>query len=177
MVRVIGPTSEQIGVMAISDALRLAREQQLDLVEVAPTARPPVCRIMDFGKYKYETAKKEAQARRKQHQTIVKEVKLRPKIETHDFDFKMKHARKFLTERDKVKITVTFRGREMTHPELGYELMDDVIRTLDDVGNIEQKPSMDGRMITMLMSPKPGLKAKTKDAEDEPTRATEERGT
>lgn len=162
MVRVIGPDSDQLGVMAISEALRMARDLELDLVEVAPQAKPPVCRIMDFGKYKYETAKRESKARKRQHQTVVKEVKLRPKIEGHDFDFKMKHARDFLLERDKVKISVLFRGREMTHPELGYELLQDVITSLEDIANIEQKPIQEGRTITMMMAPKPNLKAPTK---------------
>ncbi len=162
MVRVIGPEGDQLGVMAISEALRQARELEQDLVEVAPAARPPVCRIMDFGKYKYETAKRESKARKKQHQTVVKEVKIRPKIEEHDFQFKMKHARTFLGERDKVKITCMFRGRELSHPELGYELMEEVVRTLEDIANVEQRPTQDGRSLVMMLAPKPNLKKEVK---------------
>lgn len=167
MVRVIGADGDQLGVMAISEALRTARELDLDLVEVAAQARPPVCRIMDFGKYKYESAKREQKARKKQHQSVVKEVKLRPKIEEHDFDFKMKHARNFLMERDKVKVTVIFRGRELSHPELGYALLEDVIRALEDVANVEQRPSQDGRALVMMIAPKPGLKPLTKPGEED----------
>jgi translation initiation factor IF-3 len=167
MVRVIGADSAQLGVMAISDALRLAREMELDLVEVAPTSRPPVCRVMDFGKYKYEQAKREQKARRKQHQSVVKEVKLRPKIEEHDFDFKMKHARVFLEERDKVKISVIFRGRELSHPELGYELIEQVVQVLGDLATVEQKPYLEGKMLTMMMTPRPhtGVVVKPKPPE------------
>jgi len=167
MVRVIGPDGNQMGVLAISDALRVAREMELDLVEVAPTSRPPVCRIMDFGKYKYEQAKREQKARRKQHQSIVKEVKLRPKIEDHDFDFKMKHARTFLSNHDKVKISVIFRGRELSHPELGYELIEQVVQTLGDVAVVEQRPNLEGRMLVMLLSPKPGVGAAPKQKTEE----------
>jgi len=162
MVRVIGVDGTQLGVMAISDALRSAREQELDLVEVAPTSRPPVCRIMDFGKYKYEQAKRDQKAKRKQHLSVVKEVKLRPKIEDHDFDFKMRNARKFLEERDKVKITVIFRGRELSHPELGYELIQQVMTTLTDIATVEQKPTQEGRMLVMMLAPKPGAGAAPK---------------
>ena len=119
MVRVISANGDQLGVMAISDALRTARELELDLVEVAPTARPPVCRIMDFGKYKYETAKKDQKAKKKQHVSVVKEVKLRPRVEKHDFEFKMRHARDFLEERDKVKITVPVPGPGAVPPRAG----------------------------------------------------------
>jgi translation initiation factor IF-3 len=168
MVRVIGPDSGQLGVMAVSDALRMAREMDLDLVEVAPTSRPPVCRIMDFGKYRYEQAKREQKAKRKQHLSVVKEVKLRPKIEEHDFEFKMKHARQFLEERDKVKISVLFRGRELSHPELGYALIENVVQTLGDVATVEQKPSQEGRMLVMMLAPRPGVAAKPKSAPDRP---------
>ncbi len=169
MVRVIGPDGDQMGVMAVSDALRTAREMELDLVEVAPTSRPPVCRIMDFGKYKYEQAKREQKAKRKQHLSVVKEVKIRPKIEDHDFDFKMKHARTFLEERDKVKISVIFRGRELSHPELGYQLIEEVVKTLGDIATVEQKPTQEGRMLTMMLAPRPGVGAAPKKAEDAPS--------
>jgi translation initiation factor IF-3 len=166
MVRVIGPEGDQLGVMAVSEALRMAREMELDLVEVAPTSRPPVCRVMDFGKYKYEQAKREQKAKRKQHQSVVKEVKLRPKIEQHDFDFKVKHARSFLEERDKVKISVLFRGRELSHPELGYALIESVVEALSDIAVVEQRPSQEGRMLVMMLSPRPGLPAVKKPREE-----------
>ncbi len=154
MVRVVDPEGNQLGVMAISEALRSAKESGQDLVEVSPNSKPPVCRIMDYGKYKYQQSKREHQARKRQHQTVVKEVKLRPKIERHDFETKMRNARKFLNERDKVKVTVMFRGREFTHPELGYELLQDVIDTLTDVSVVEQRASSEGRTLTMLLAPK-----------------------
>lgn len=173
MVRVVDEDGNQLGVMAISDALRTARELNKDLVEVAPSARPPVCRVMDYGKYKYQQSKREQQAKKRQHQTQVKEVKLRPKIERHDFETKMRNARKFLGERDKVKITVMFRGREMSHPELGYELLQAVVEELGDVAQVEQKPSAEGRTITLLLSPLPvGAKAaapKAAKADSAPT--------
>ncbi|MEZ4648762.1 MAG: translation initiation factor IF-3 [Candidatus Eisenbacteria bacterium] len=169
MVRVVGDDGNQLGVMAISDALRMAREMGQDLVEVAPNAKPPVCRVMDYGKYKYQQSKRDAMAKKRQHQTQVKEVKLRPKIERHDFETKMRNARKFLGERDKVKVTVMFRGREMSHPQLGYELLQAVIVELADIGQVEQNPSAEGRTITMMLSPLPqGAKTSSKGAaEDE----------
>lgn len=168
MVRVIGPDGAQMGVLAVSDALRIARDMELDLVEVAPTSRPPVCRVMDFGKYRYEQAKREQKAKRKQHLSVVKEVKLRPKIEDHDFDFKVRNARKFLEERDKVKITVLFRGREISHPELGYQLIRSVAEALTDVATVEQNPTQEGRMLVMMLSPRPGVGvAKPKKDENE----------
>jgi translation initiation factor IF-3 len=166
MVRVIGPDGAQMGVMAVSDALRSAREMDLDLVEVAPTSRPPVCRVMDFGKYRYEQAKREQKAKRKQHLSIVKEVKLRPKIEEHDFEFKMKHARQFLGERDKVKVSVLFRGRELSHPELGYQLIESVVQALSDIATVEQKPSQEGRMLVMMLAPRPGVGTPKKPSSD-----------
>jgi translation initiation factor IF-3 len=167
MVRVISANGDQLGVMAISDALRTARELELDLVEVAPTARPPVCRIMDFGKFKYETAKKDQKAKKKQHLSVVKEVKLRPRVERHDFEFKMRHARDFLEERDKVKITVQFRGRELSHPELGYQLMERVIAVLGDIATVEQKVGQEGRFLTMMLATKPGMGAAPKTKSEE----------
>jgi translation initiation factor IF-3 len=169
MVRVIGPDGTQLGVLAVSDALRMARELELDLVEVAPTSRPPVCRVMDFGKYRYEQAKREQKAKRRQHLSVVKEVKLRPKIEDHDFDFKVRNARKFLEERDKVKITVLFRGREISHPELGYELIRSVAEALLDVATVEQQPTQEGRMLVMMLAPKPGVGAAKPKREDGPS--------
>ena len=129
-VRVIGEDGSQLGILPVREALALAQEKSLDLVEVSPTARPPVCRIMDYGKFKYEQSKRERTARKKQHVQQLKEVKLRPKIDDHDFDFKIQHAREFLAARDKVKVTLTFRGREMAHPELGHQMMQRVIASL-----------------------------------------------
>jgi translation initiation factor IF-3 len=158
MVLVVGEDGKQLGVMAISDALRLAREAGLDLVEVAPQARPPVCRIMDYGKFKFEKSKKEREARKKQHQSQVKEIKLRPKIEEHDLAYKLRHVRRFLEHRDKVKITVRFRGREITHPELAEALLQRVVEEVEDLASVESGPRMEGRTMTLVLAPRPGKK-------------------
>jgi translation initiation factor IF-3 len=160
---VIGPDGEQIGILAIREALAYAQERNLDLVEVSPTSKPPVCRVMDFGKYKYEQNKKAQKARKKQHVTHLKEVKLRPKIEDHDYNFKVEHGRQFLLEHDKVKFTVMFRGREMAHPEAGFRLLQKVVKDLEEVGMVEIPARMEGRSMTLLMVPrqaalKPGEK-------------------
>jgi len=154
-VRVIGDDGTQLGILAVREALALAQEKNLDLVEVSPTARPPVCRIMDYGKFKYEQSKRERVARKKQHVQQLKEIKLRPKIDDHDFDFKVEHARQFLKERDKVKVTLTFRGREMAHPELGYQMMQRVLADLAEYGSPESMPRREGRSLTMVLLPKP----------------------
>lgn len=153
-IRVISPDGEQLGIMPVDQALAMAEEQGLDLVEVAPTARPPVCRIMDYGKYRYEEARKVREARKKQHHILVKEVKFRPGIETHDFDFKVRHARRFLEEGNKVKATMMFRGRQMAHPELGREVLSRVAVAVDDVGRVESEPLMEGRNMTMILAPR-----------------------
>jgi translation initiation factor IF-3 len=153
-VRVIADDGEQMGIMAVEDALAAAEDAGLDLVEVAPNARPPVVRIMDYGKYKYEEARKARQARKKQHQIQIKEVKFRPGIEPHDFDFKVRHARRFLDEGNKVKATMMFRGRQMALPELGLEVLKRVAETLDDIGKVEVQPAMEGRTMTMVIAPK-----------------------
>jgi translation initiation factor IF-3 len=154
-VRVIGDDGAQLGILGVREALALAQEKGLDLVEVSPTARPPVCRIMDYGKFKYEQSKRERKARKKQHVMHLKEVKLRPKIDEHDYDFKMTHAREFLTHRDKVKVTVTFRGREMAHQELGHQMLQRVIANLADIATPESVPKSEGRTLVMIMLPKP----------------------
>ncbi len=154
-VRVIAEDGTQLGILPVREALALAQEKSLDLVEVSPTARPPVCRIMDYGKFKYEQSKRERTARKKQHVQQLKEVKLRPKIDDHDFDFKIQHARDFLAARDKVKVTLTFRGREMAHPELGHQMMQRVIADLADVGSPESIPRSEGRTLVMVVMPKP----------------------
>jgi translation initiation factor IF-3 len=152
-VRVIDPDGEQIGILSIDQALKTAEELGLDLVEVAPMARPPVCRIMDYGKFKYEEQRKAREARKKQHQVQIKEVKMRPEIEDHDFDFKTRHARRFLEEGNKVKVTMMFRGRQMAHPEIGREVMDRVIKEIQDVGKVESPPAMEARSMTMVLAP------------------------
>lgn len=150
----IGPDGEQIGILGIREALAYAQERNLDLVEVSPTSKPPVCRVMDFGKYKYEQNKKAQKARKKQHVTHLKEVKLRPKIEDHDYNFKVEHGRQFLLEHDKVKFTVMFRGREMAHPEAGFRLLQKVVKDLEEVGAVEIPARMEGRSMTLLMVPR-----------------------
>lgn len=140
--------------MALRDALRLALEQQLDLVEVAPNAKPPVCRIMDFGKYKYEQQKREKEAKKKQKVVAVKEVKVRPNIEDHDFNVKMKNAQRFLEDGDKVKVTVMFRGRELSHPELGKEVLDKMASELKPIALVEREPKLEGKNMIMILSAK-----------------------
>src|SRR5437588_8905581 len=152
-VRLIGEDGNQIGVIKTDDALRYAQERDLDLVEVAPDARPPVCRVLDYSKYKYEQAQKQKAARKHQQQITIREIKFRPKIAQNDYDTKKGHVRRFLTGKDKVKITIMFRGREVTHPERGTALLDRLADELADVGVIEQSPLQDGRNMTMLLAP------------------------
>jgi translation initiation factor IF-3 len=154
-VRVIGDDGSQVGILATRDALAMAQSKGLDLVEVAATSRPPVCRIMDYGKFKYEQNLRARKARKNQHQMQLKEVKMRPKIEDHDYNFKLRHARTFLDERDKVKFTVTFRGREMAHQELGYKIIEAIITDLADVATVETPPRTEGRTLSMVMTPRP----------------------
>jgi len=137
----------------VDEALTLAREKNLDLVEVAASARPPVCKVMDYGRYKYEQAKAEREARKKQHVTQMKEIKMRPNIEEHDFDFKTRHIRRFLEERNKVKVTIMFRGREMAHTENGMEVLDDVIEEIGEMAIVEQAPRMEGRNLFLILAP------------------------
>jgi translation initiation factor IF-3 len=153
-VRVIGDDGSQVGILSTREAIAMAQSKGLDLVEVAPTARPPVCKIMDYGKFKYEQNRASKAAKKKQHQMQLKEVKMRPKIEDHDYDFKLKHARTFLEQRDKVKFTVTFRGREMAHQELGYKIIEQVLHDLADVAVVEQSPRAEGRTVSLVLSPK-----------------------
>ena len=153
-VRVISTDGEQLGILPIERAMEIAEEQGLDLVEVAPLARPPVCRIMDYGKFKYEEQRQAREARKKQHHVQLKEVKMRPGIEDHDFDFKVRHARKFLEEGNKVKLTMMFRGRQMAHLELGKAVLDRVAAALVDVGKIESDAKLEGRNMTMVLAPK-----------------------
>ncbi|MEP0827698.1 MAG: translation initiation factor IF-3 [bacterium] len=166
-VRLIGASGEQIGIIPIREALERAREANLDLVEVSPTSRPPVCRIMDFGKYKYELAKKAKLARKKQHVVQMKEMRYRPKIDEHDFQFKTKHVREFLMQGSKVKAFVMFSGREMAHTEYGYKLLERVVQELSDISTIEQTAKLEGRNLTVILNPKPqAIKAKPKRPEN-----------
>ena len=153
-VRVIGPEGEQLGILPTPDAFRQAQEQGYDLVEVAPTSVPPVCRIMDYGKYKYETSKKEHQSRRHQKSTQVKEIKLRPRTDKHDLEIKIRQMKTFLEEGNKTKVTLTFRGREMANQEMGRALMSAVIAQVSDTGTIEYAPRMEGRSLIMIVAPK-----------------------
>jgi translation initiation factor IF-3 len=155
-VRVIGPSGEQLGVLAIEEALAAAQERGLDLVEVAPTARPPVVKIMDYGKYKFEEAKAARAAKKKQHVIHLKEIKLRPGIDEHDFEFKTRHAREFLLEGNKVKVTMMYRGRQITHLELGKAVLDRMAELLADVGKIEQDAKLEGRNMVMVLAPGKG---------------------
>lgn len=152
-IRLIGGQGEQLGVMHPRDAMKVAEEQGLDLVEVSPNSKPPVCKIMDYGKYKYEQRKKEREARKNQKTIEVKEVKLRPGIEDHDFNTKVHHAARFLGEGNKVKITIMFRGREITHPELGRELCERVAEDVQDIAKVEKAPKVEGRNMTMMLVP------------------------
>ena len=152
-VRLVGPNGEQVGIVAIGDALRLAQEADLDLVEVAPTARPPVCKLMDYGKFKYESALKAREARKNQAQTIIKEIKLRPKIDPHDYGTKRGHVERFLKQGDKVKVTIMFRGREQSRPELGFRLLRRLAEDVGELGFVEAQPRQDGRNMTMVIGP------------------------
>ncbi|CAN5209582.1 translation initiation factor IF-3 [soil metagenome] len=152
-VRVINPDGEQLGILPIDRAIEIAEEQGLDLVEVAPMARPPVCRIMDYGKFRYEEQRSAREARKKQHHVQIKEVKMRPGIEDHDYAFKMRHARRFLEEGNKVKLTMMFRGRQMAHPEFGKKVLDRVSGELADICKVESYPTMEGRSMNMVLAP------------------------
>jgi translation initiation factor IF-3 len=156
-VRVIGADGSQVGIIPTHEALRLAEEQGLELVEVNPRAAPPVCKIMDFGKFKYETSKKEKASRRHQSTIVLKEIKLRPKTDDHDLDFKTKHIRTFLSEGNKCKLVIVFRGREIVHPETGQAMLDRVVKSVADVAMIEQRPMMEGRRMVMIIGPRVGV--------------------
>jgi len=152
-VRLVGPKGEQIGIVSVNDALKLAQEADLDLVEVAPTARPPVCKLMDYGKFKYESAVKARESRKNQTQTIVKEIKLRPKIDPHDYGTKKGHVERFLRAGDKVKVTIMFRGREQSRPELGFRLLQRLAGDVEELGFVESQPKQDGRNMIMVIGP------------------------
>jgi translation initiation factor IF-3 len=149
----VGPNGEQVGIVRVEDALRLAAEADLDLVEVAPNARPPVCKLMDFGKFKYESDMKEREARRNQTNTVIKEIKLRPKIDPHDYGTKKGHVERFLKAGDKVKVTIMFRGREQSRPELGFRLLQKLAEDIGELGFVESTPKQDGRNMIMVIGP------------------------
>ena len=151
--RLVGPEGEQVGIVRIEDALRLAQESELDLVEVAPMARPPVCKLMDYGKFKYESAQKAREARRNQALTVIKEMKLRPKIDPHDYLTKKGHVERFLRAGDKVKVTIMFRGREQSRPELGFRLLQRLADDIAELGFVESAPKQDGRNMVMVVAP------------------------
>jgi translation initiation factor IF-3 len=152
-VRLVGPNGEQVGIVRVEDALRLAAESDLDLVEVAPMAKPPVAKLMDFGKFKYEAAIKEREARKNQVNTVIKEIKFRPKIDPHDYATKKGHVERFLKAGDKVKVTIMFRGREQSRPELGYRLLQRLAADIGDLGFVESSPKQDGRNMIMVIGP------------------------
>jgi translation initiation factor IF-3 len=162
----IGPGGEQVGIVRIEDALRVAADADLDLVEVAPDAKPPVCKIMDYGKFKYEAAQKARESRKNQQQTVVKEQKLRPKIDPHDYETKKGHVIRFLEAGSKVKVTIMFRGREQSRPELGYRLLQRLGADVADYGFIETSAKQDGRNMTMVLAPHRGAKTRAKAAQE-----------
>lgn len=159
-VRLVGPNGEQVGIVRIDDALRLAQEAELDLVEVAPQARPPVCKLMDYGKFKYESAQKARESRRNQHLTVIKEQKLRPKIDSHDYETKKGHVARFLNSGNKVKVTIMFRGREQSRPELGYRLLQRLAEDVSELGFVESSAKQDGRNMIMVLAPHKKVKPK-----------------
>jgi len=154
VVRLIGPDGEQVGIVGVPDALNYADRLNLDLVEVAPMANPPVCKVMDYGKYRYEQEQKAKEARKRQTTINIKEIKLRPKIDDHDFVTKKGHVERFLRKGDKVKLTIMFRGREVVHPHLGERLLRRMAEDLAEIGEIESEPSLDGRNMIMMLAPK-----------------------
>ncbi|MER7275921.1 translation initiation factor IF-3 [Dactylosporangium sp. CA-139114] len=158
-VRLVGPEGEQVGIVPLERALQLAADVDLDLVEVAPMARPPVCKLMDFGKFKYESALKAREARRNQQQTVIKEMKLRPKIDPHDYETKKGHVVRFLKAGDKVKVTIMFRGREQSRPELGFRLLRKLSEEISELGFVEAAPKQDGRNMIMVLAPHRNVKA------------------
>ncbi len=152
-VQVIGSNGDNLGAMQLKKAIELAKQESLDLIEISPNANPPVCKIMDMGKYKYDLQKKANQAKKKQKIVLLKEIKLRPGTEVHDYNFKIKNAKKFINKGDKVKFTVKFRGREMQHTELGKDLMNRIIEETKDIAKVESQPKFEGRQMVMIIQP------------------------
>ena len=164
-VRVVHDKKGSLGIMNIKDALALAREEDSDLVEIVPNANPPVCKIIDYGKYKFELQKKNKEAKKKQKLVQLKEIKMRPQISVHDYNFKMKHIREFLNEGNKVKITIMFRGREMAHTEFGHDLVDKIIKDLENEASTEKPPKMEGRNLSAVLNPVNKTKKTSSDAD------------
>ena len=164
-VRLIDENGQQVGIMKTNEALRYAESRELDLVEVAPDAKPPVCRVLDYSKYKYEQSQKQKAARKHQQQITIREIKFRPKIAEHDYATKKGHVERFLRHKDKVKITIMFRGREVTHPERGQLILDRLAEELQDLATIEQRPNLDGRNMTMLLGPSKAVLSGALDGE------------
>ncbi|RZU31570.1 translation initiation factor IF-3 [Blastococcus saxobsidens] len=164
-VRLVGPEGEQVGIVSIGEALRLAQDSELDLVEVAPMARPPVCKLMDYGKFKYEAAQKARESRRNQALTVIKEMRLRLKIDPHDYETKKGHVERFLRGGDKVKITVMFRGREQSRPEMGYRLLQRLAGDVSELGVVESNPKQDGRNMVMVIAPHKNAQALQQQAQ------------
>lgn len=160
-VRLVDENGEQLGVFSAREAFRIAQERGLDLVEVAPNARPPVCKLMDYGRYKYEQAKREREARKKQKVVTIKEVKMRPNIEEHDFAVRRRQAEAFLRDGDKVKATIMFRGREVVHAQLGKEVLDRLLEAVKDICVVERPAKLEGRNMIMILAPKPNLESKS----------------
>jgi translation initiation factor IF-3 len=167
-VRLVGEKGEQLGIMPLVQARETARKHNLDLVEVAPTSVPPVCRLLDYGKYKYEQQKKEQQAKKSQKVSLLREIRLRPKIGTHDFEAKARTAKKLLSDGAKVKVTLMFRGREITHPELGWKVLQRMAETLGEFASLERQPVMEGRRMDIILAPagsRPKVKAEVKETQ------------
>ena len=173
-VRVISSNGEQLGIMSSKEAMKLAREAELDLVKIAPNAKPPVCKIIDYGKYRYELARKEKEAKKKQKTVEIKEIRLSLKIDTHDFETKVNQAKKFLEHGDRVKVAIRFRGREMAHPELGNATIKRFADACADVGVIDKLPKMEGRSLIMFISAKPAPKAGGKADAPKPEKQSEQ---
>ncbi|MDQ2688345.1 MAG: translation initiation factor IF-3 [Armatimonadota bacterium] len=167
-IRVIDEDGGQLGIMTPRDAITIARERGIDLIEVAPQAQPPVCKIMDYGKFKYEQAKKEKESAKKHKQSELKGIQMFPNIEEHDFDVKVRNAIKFLEDGDKVKVTIRFKGRQITHPEFGRQQLDKIVQIVGTMGQVEKPPAMEGRMMTMIMSPAKGTGGPAKPHEAKP---------
>jgi translation initiation factor IF-3 len=174
-VRVVGPNGEQLGVLPIEQALARAQEEGFDLVEVNPMSKPPVCKIMDYGKFKYEEKKKASEAKKKQVVVHLKEVKLRPKTEEHDYEFKVRNVKRFLEEGNKARVTIMFRGREITHREQGQHILEDVVKDTKDVGVVEQAPRMEGRQMFMILAPNPKILQKVREQARQAAMQTERR--
>ncbi len=158
-VRLVSETGEQLGIVPLAKALDLAGEKNLDLVNVAPKARPPVCRLMDYGRYKYEMSKKEKESRRKQHTVTLKEVQLRPQTEEHDYQVKMRNAKRFLESKSKVKVNIRFRGRQVTHPEQGRAVCDRMAKELEELAVVEKPAKLEGRNMVMILAPRQAIQS------------------